>query len=129
MDERHKVTKKIKDFIKARDGYICKYCGRTEGNGLFLCIDHIFPISLGGTSDLDNLQTLCNKCNQRKSNKPEEEVKPRILLEYKRPVKRSDGKVFSCAIEAGRSVGISVGFVLFAIREKVKYKKYFWEFV
>lgn len=32
-------------------------------------IDHIVPVSLGGTNRLENLQTLCRSCNIKKSNK------------------------------------------------------------
>ena len=28
--------------------------------------DHIYPRSLGGASTLDNMQTMCELCNQRK---------------------------------------------------------------
>ena len=31
-------------------------------------IDHIFPISKGGKSTYDNLQTLCRRCNKLKGN-------------------------------------------------------------
>jgi len=31
-------------------------------------VDHIFPTSRGGRSDLANLQLLCVSCNQKKSN-------------------------------------------------------------
>ncbi len=32
-------------------------------------IDHIMPLSLGGTDDPDNFQLLCATCNRRKNNK------------------------------------------------------------
>jgi 5-methylcytosine-specific restriction endonuclease McrA len=57
---------------KARKLYVlrkyCKYCGATEN----LTIDHKHPVSLGGTDDLSNLQTLCYDCNSLKSNIPHE---------------------------------------------------------
>ncbi len=37
----------------------------------FLTVDHIIPLSNGGTSDRSNLQTLCNNCNRDKDSKHE----------------------------------------------------------
>lgn len=37
----------------------------TKDNKLFH-VDHIIPISMGGTKNLDNLQILCPHCNQSK---------------------------------------------------------------
>jgi len=45
-----------------RDGYRCATCGAVET----LTIDHIDPLSKGGSDDLDNLQLLCRSCNSRK---------------------------------------------------------------
>ena len=45
-----------------RDGYICQHCKINKN----LTVDHIFPLSKGGTDDLDNLQLLCRPCNSRK---------------------------------------------------------------
>ncbi|RAE55164.1 HNH endonuclease, partial [Burkholderia multivorans] len=36
---------------------------------LLLEVDHIKPISKGGLSEIENLQTLCWRCNRSKSNK------------------------------------------------------------
>jgi hypothetical protein len=48
-----------------RDGYRCRKCGAT-GAEADLTIDHIKPVSLGGTNAEPNLQTLCRSCNSRK---------------------------------------------------------------
>ena len=34
-----------------------------------LCIDHIMPISRGGTNTIDNVQPLCHECNREKQDK------------------------------------------------------------
>ncbi len=62
--ERGKITNKIRFAIYAKDGHRCRQCGSTDN----LEIDHIFPISKGGKSTYDNLQTLCHRCNAQKSN-------------------------------------------------------------
>jgi DNA-directed RNA polymerase subunit RPC12/RpoP len=48
--------------IFARDGYRCLECGARED----LSVDHIQPVSKGGTDDAANLRTLCRSCNSRK---------------------------------------------------------------
>lgn len=54
----HAVRKKVFE----RDGYRCKLCD----SHLDLQVDHIHPEKLGGTLDLENLQTLCRPCNSSK---------------------------------------------------------------
>lgn len=66
--------------ILDRDNHTCQYChvtvhDRSTGDWNTpdkAHIDHITPISKGGTSDPDNLQVLCRTCNLSKSNKQEE---------------------------------------------------------
>lgn len=55
------VLGQIRDKIFERD-QVCLKCGTSKN----LTIDHVVPISKGGTNDLDNLQTLCRKCNVEK---------------------------------------------------------------
>lgn len=62
--ERAKVTNKMRFSIYNRDGNRCRKCGSTRN----LEVDHIFPVSKGGKSTYDNLQTLCHVCNSKKSN-------------------------------------------------------------
>lgn len=52
------------------DNFKCKKCGRSPANdtSTILEVDHILPWSKGGETVEGNLQTLCNKCNQGKSN-------------------------------------------------------------
>lgn len=70
-EQRTLMTPKLREFIKHRDNYTCCQCGNstyTEPN-LLLEIDHIIPVSKGGLTEKNNLQTLCWKCNRSKSNK------------------------------------------------------------
>jgi superfamily II DNA or RNA helicase len=53
----------LKQQVKDRDrGCLC--CGSTSSRSLE--VDHIVPKYFGGINILDNLQTLCSKCNQVK---------------------------------------------------------------
>lgn len=58
----HYVPPKLKKAVKERD-VACQLCGQTEN----LHIDHLFPRSLGGANDLENLWLLCKTCNGNKS--------------------------------------------------------------
>lgn len=69
--QRALMTAKLRDFIKTRDDFTCQQCGisvHAEPH-LLLEVDHIVPVSRGGLSTVPNLQTLCWRCNRRKSNK------------------------------------------------------------
>ena len=59
---RYKVLK--------RDNFKCQMCGDSPAKdpSTELHIDHIIPWSRGGETTIDNLQTLCSKCNLGKSN-------------------------------------------------------------
>jgi len=67
--ERGRVSNKMRFAIMKRDGYRCCHCGRKESSYNLLEIDHIIPISKGGKSTYDNLQTLCHNCNAEKGNR------------------------------------------------------------
>lgn len=52
----------LKQQVKDRDGR-CLCCGIKNSRSLE--VDHIFPKYFGGSNILDNLQTLCSKCNNQ----------------------------------------------------------------
>lgn len=57
--------------VMDRDGYRCVKCHATRQTDptLVFHIDHIIPWSLGGKTELNNLQLLCSTCNLKKNNK------------------------------------------------------------
>lgn len=67
--EHAKVTRAMRYDVLRRDGFRCVRCGRGREDGVKLHVDHIVPVSRGGKSTMDNLQTLCEDCNCGKGNK------------------------------------------------------------
>ena len=65
--KRVPISKKIRFEVFKRDDFTCQYCGKTPPN-ITLEIDHIQPVSKGGTNDINNLLTSCFDCNRGKSN-------------------------------------------------------------
>lgn len=64
---RHPLSKKLRFEVFKRDSFTCQYCGR-KAPDVILHVDHITPVSKGGTNDLMNLVTACQECNSGKSN-------------------------------------------------------------
>ena len=60
---RQRLTNKAKENILIRDKFECQYCGSHE----YLEIDHIIPLTKGGTNEDNNLITACHRCNHLKS--------------------------------------------------------------
>lgn len=65
------MTSKLRESIKLRDNYTYQTCGLSidDEQNLLLEIDYIIPLSKGGITSEDNLQTLCWKCNRSKGSK------------------------------------------------------------
>lgn len=75
-------NKKHRYEVYEKSNYSCTYCGlrfeipnnwnkesAIHNGNMYLEIDHIFPLSKGGSDSLDNKQALCRLCNNKKSNK------------------------------------------------------------
>lgn len=65
-----KINWRMRAKILIRDNCICSMCGASpaKDSSVVLHVDHKKPWSKGGETVLDNLQTLCAKCNIGKSN-------------------------------------------------------------
>lgn len=48
------------NFTMRRDKHTCVVCGAGAAE-----VDHIIPVSLGGTGDLNNLRALCHECHKQ----------------------------------------------------------------
>lgn len=57
------MTAQLRYKIIKRDGYRCRACGFAVQDGARLHVDHIKPVSKGGKTKAENLQTLCAACN------------------------------------------------------------------
>jgi 5-methylcytosine-specific restriction endonuclease McrA len=63
------ISDKLRYQVLKRDNFKCCACGASPAKNpaVELHIDHIIPWSKGGKTTLENLQTLCSKCNIGKS--------------------------------------------------------------
>lgn len=72
-DEPTRTTIPLKDrwAVLKRDNYRCAKCGASPSNDhiVELEVDHVIPVARGGGNALENLQTLCHRCNQGKKDK------------------------------------------------------------
>lgn len=63
--KRKPLGNKIRFEVFRRDSFKCQYCGKSAPD-IVLNVDHINPVSKGGTNDIFNLITSCFECNQGK---------------------------------------------------------------
>jgi 5-methylcytosine-specific restriction enzyme A len=61
---KQKISTSMRLLVIERDNYRCRACGIADVDSLQA--DHIIPASKGGKIDIQNLQTLCGVCNNRK---------------------------------------------------------------
>jgi len=70
---RHKTSRtinwRLRFIVMRRDNFKCKSCGRSPATdpSIILHVDHLKAWANGGETILENLQTLCSKCNIGKS--------------------------------------------------------------
>lgn len=81
MAKKSGVPSSMRRRVMREENYTCAGCGLQgfekrfpiQGYGyytaierVYLSIDHIFPKSLGGSSERQNLRVLCTTCNTKK---------------------------------------------------------------
>ena len=81
----------VREYLLLKWNHCCGYC---QTNNVPLQVEHIVPISRGGTHRISNLCLACGPCNQKKANRPVSEFlakKPdllkTILAQAKTPLK------------------------------------------
>jgi 5-methylcytosine-specific restriction endonuclease McrA len=60
------------DYVRRRDKNTCQLCGDAQSDTE---ADHIIPVSLGGSGDMDNLRTLCVPCHKSETRRLRKEGK------------------------------------------------------
>lgn len=60
-----KIKPSVRFSILERDRFSCRYCGVSSSEAV-LQVDHVVPLSVGGSNDADNLVTACLECNSGK---------------------------------------------------------------
>lgn len=56
----------------------------TTDNGVWLSIDHVVPVALGGGDELTNLEWACQDCNRRKGSRDDWTSPNRYLIDGER---------------------------------------------
>ena len=55
-------------LVKRLAGHRCVSCGKPEAVAK-LTLDHVLPVSKGGSDRVENVQPLCEECNLRKADR------------------------------------------------------------
>lgn len=66
---RKSTGKRLRFEVFKRDEFTCQYCG-AHPPAVVLVVDHINPVAAGGDTEINNLITACEPCNQGKSDRP-----------------------------------------------------------
>ena len=63
------INKNTRQLVRERAKFLCEYCHSLEWSSADLfTLEHLFPQSLGGSDELENLALACRRCNERRYN-------------------------------------------------------------
>jgi HNH endonuclease len=103
------ITIQQKSFITQRAQGCCEYCwSQLKYSPDPFSIEHIIPLSKGGTYDLDNLALACQGCNNRKYNHTEayDPIDGKLVPLY-HPRQQSRSNHFGWSDDFAEMIGIS----------------------
>lgn len=63
------ISKRLRFEVLRRDDHTCQYCGE-KAPDVTLHVDHVVPVTLGGSDKPDNLVAACKDCNLGKTSVP-----------------------------------------------------------
>lgn len=79
--------RRLRSQVKKRDRGICQYCNQHAPDG---AVDHVIPLSRGGSDELSNLVWACQSCNSSKGDKtPQEWVTGGTIVDQNVKVKKT----------------------------------------
>jgi len=97
------ISPQLRNEILERNGFTCQLCGAGAGDPdpfnpnrkVRLHVDHVKPISQGGTDDKSNLRVLCSACNQGRSNvQPPSDTALNILAKIRKLPRTEQKEIF-----------------------------------
>lgn len=89
--ERRKYSKEERKILYDRAGGRCALCGKRLALEN-MTLDHITPLSMDGTDDMNNLQIVCFACNQFKGNILPEEFIEKVIKIFMYQTERNCGE-------------------------------------
>jgi HNH endonuclease len=67
---RRKISAVVQLQVREQANFLCEFCHAAEcWQYVRFTVDHVIPISLGGSDYLDNLALACFHCNRQKTNR------------------------------------------------------------
>lgn len=64
------ISPTVRKIVMERASQCCEYCkSQDRFSPVYFSVDHIIPVSMGGSQDTDNLAYACMLCNRLKWNK------------------------------------------------------------
>src|SRR5947209_17969901 len=104
-----RIGRRKRKAVSDRAHGYCEYCRSPESfSSWFFSVDHIVPISKGGTSDLNNLALCCLGCNNTKYNRIDgEDPLTGVLVTLFNPRSQRWAEHFRWSEDSSKMVGLT----------------------